>query len=280
MLGYRSFDALLRQESSSLVAAAASHIESAAWRRSWLDSYRHLTPADFESRTATVVSPSDQRWRPVAAKIITDQAHTVLSVPEMGALIVMPLPAEHPAGMVVATMALAFHELNALGAASTYLRASQVHGDFGARVQAVARGDVQLQAPHMPQSLPWHLVQRHFASSKAVVDEDIFGPYVQSSDFSWHNVEQKLTELCPSLAFWQDTAYLTFMEAGKLVSLNIVDTAINCCNQVGYEARSLYHAQQSLWNELMVRYLDPSSLEQAVASVLQPQFALESAEAK
>lgn len=277
MLGYRSLDAMLRQESPILLTAAARGIESLAWRKSFADVYKQLKPTDFEVRALQVVSPRDKRWQPVAEKLVTDQAHTVLGVPETASIVLLPLPANKPAGMVVATTALALHEINVVAAASNYLKASQVHGDFGHRVKEVAHGRVQLQAPHLPQAMPWQLVQQYFATTKAVIDEDIFGPYVQASDFSWHNVEEKLIELCPAMAFWDGTAHLTHMQNGQAVSLNIVDAAINCCNNVAYEMRSAYHAQAALWNELTLRYLNHDSVEQAVASVLHPQLALETA---
>ena len=276
-LGYRSFDALLRQESPALIVAAALHIESAAWRKSWLDSYKQLKPADFETRKLQVLHPAADRWQAVATKIVAEQAHTVLAVSELGALVLLPLPAERPAGMVVATMALALHELNSLTAVANYIRAAQVQPDFGARIKAVANNEVHLETPHMPQALPWQLLQRYFATTKAVINEDIFGPYVQAVDFAWKSVEHSLSRICPALAFWEDTAHLTFLHEGQAVSLNIVDAAINACNQLSYEARGLYHAQQALWGELCLRYLNHESVEQAVAALFRPQLATEMA---
>jgi hypothetical protein len=276
-LGYRSLDAMLRQEPSTLLAAVARQLESAAWRRNWHDAYKQLQPSDFENRSVLVLSPADKRWQQAAQNIADDQAHTLITLPELGSIIVLPLPTNHPAGMVMATLALALHDLNTISATSTYLQASQVHGDFGQRVQAAAKGQIQLEAAHMPQALPWHLVQRHFTATQAEINEDIFGPYVQSSDFSWRHVERRLAELCPSLAFWQDSAHISFLATGTRVSLNLIDAAVNCCNNVAYDMQQTMHAQQSLWNELLLRYLDHRSIEQAVASVLQPSLALETA---
>lgn len=274
-LHYRSVEAMLRHESPVLLVAAARHLESAAWSRSWVDAYKHLSANDLEERVLQVLSPVESRWESLAAKMVAEQAHTVINMPEMGSLVVLPLPADRPSGMVVATVALALHEINALSAAGNYLRASQVHGDIGQRVQAVASGQVLLEAPHMPQTMPWHVIERYFATTKATINEDIFGPYVQAADFYWHNVESKLAELCPSLAFWQDTSHLTYLQEGRAVSMNIIDAAVNTCNNLTFEARQLYQAQQALWHELTLRYLDHQSVEQAVASVLHPQLAVE-----
>lgn len=276
-LGYRSLDSLLRNENVAVVVIAALHFESAAWQRNWTELYKQLKPADFEARAPQVISPTNSRWSELTTKLVSDKAHTVLSQPELGVVAMLPLPSEKPAGMVIASVALAFHELNTIAAAANFIRASQVHGDFGSRVQSVARGKVELVTPLMPQAMPWRMVQNYFATTQAAVSEDIFGPYVQAIDFAWHDVEQKLSELSAGFEFWHDTKHVTYLHENQAVSFNIVDAAINACNQVKFEARSLYHSQESLWNELTLRYLDHASVEQAVASVLQPKLAFEPA---
>lgn len=272
-LGYRSFDSMLRQEAPSLIVATALHLETAAWRKSWLDGYKQLKPSDFEDRKVTIVHPQAERWRSVADKLVDEKAHTVLAVPEMGTLIILPLPTERPTGMVIATMALALQEVNAIVSAANYIRAAEVQADFGGRIKAVASEQVFLEAPHMPQALPWQLLQRYFATTKAIINQDIFGPYVQAEDFVWKNIEAALARICPALAFWEGTAFVTFTHAGQTVSLNVIDAAINSCNQFTYEVRTAYHAQQSLWHELCLRYLNHENIEQAVAGLLQPQLA-------
>lgn len=276
-LGYRSLDAMLRAESAAAIVAAAQVLESAAWRRSWTDGYKQLHPTDFEERPLKIVSPSSKKWQTLTEKMVLDRAHTVIGLSELGALILLPLPADRQPGMVVASLALALHEENKMSAESTYLRASQVHGDFATRVQAVAKGSVTLESPVSQQAMPWQLVQQYFSRAKDKINEDVFGPYVHAADFDWHNVEAKLAEICPSMAFWEGTSHLSFLENGKRVSLNVVDAAINRCNALSYEVRSTQEAERALWHELTLRYLNHESLERAVASVLQPKLATENA---
>ncbi len=271
-LGYRSLDAMLRAESPAALVGAALIVESTAWRKGWIDAYKHLNSTDFEERTLAVVAPTNSRWQSLTQKMVEDRAHTVVGMPELGALMVLPLPQERPSGVVVATVALALHDINTIASNATYLRASQVHGDFAARVQAVARGDVRLETPISQQAMPWSLVQQYFTRVKATVSEDIFGPYVQASDFQWRNIEERLADICPSMEFWKGTSYLSFLHQGKMVSMNLLDAAINSCNAFAYEYRTAQHAQQSLWHELTLRYLNHESLEAAVASLLQPQL--------
>lgn len=274
-LGYRSLDAMLRAESPAALIGAALILESAAWRKGWFDTYKRLSSTDFEERPLTIAAPSGSRWQSLTDRLVHDRAHTVLGMSELGTLMVLPLPARHPDGMVVATLALALHEINVITANTTYLRASQMQGDFAAHVLAAARGDVRLQTPVSQQAMPWSLVQQYFARVKTVVSEDVFGPYVQAEDFAWHNVEERLADICPSMEFWKGTSYLSFLQQGKAVSMNVLDAAINSCNALAYEYRTAQHAQQELWHELTLRYLNHESLEAAVASLLQPQLAQE-----
>jgi len=49
-----------------------------------------------------------------------------------------------------------------------------------------------------------------------------------------------------------------------------LDSAINACNHLEYQARQFSNARSALWNELALRYLNHDNLEQAVADALQP----------
>ncbi len=276
-LGYRSLDAMIRNEPIAALIAVAHLVESAAWKRSWLDGYKKLKTADFENRAALVLCPRSSRWEAITQKIIAERSHTVLGLPELAAVVLLPLPAERPQGMVVASVALALQELNSIRSASSYLRASQMQGDFAARVRDVANGNVQLSTPVLHQALTWQLVQQYFARTKANLSEDIFGPYAQAEDFNWRSVELRLSELCPSMEFWVNNTFLSFIHEGHVVSLNVLDAAINSCNDLAYELRTSLYAQQALWHELTLRYLDRESLEAAVASLLQPKIAKEMA---
>lgn len=276
-LKYRSTDAMLRQESTVSLLACGRIIETAAWSKALIDSYKKLRPADFENRPIQVLQPTAARWQPVMATVSDARAHTIFAVFEMGAIMVAPLPIQRRLGMVVATAALAIQELNKLGSVATYIRASQVEADFGHRIVAISQDEVMIPAPTLPQALPWQLIQQYVATTSQQLHEDIFGPYVKATDFYWHSVEATLADWCPALEFWRHSSHLSFQSAGQAVSLNIIDAAINSCNRVAFSARSNFYAKQALWAELSLRYLDKPSVEQSVAVALHPKFAFETA---
>ena len=276
-LGYRSLPSMLKHESAATILTAAVLTEPANWYRNVIEAYKHLKPVDFENRPIAILHPTTSKWQALATSDVAKHRHNILSFPELGAIVLLPLPDERPAGAVTASLVLALHALNEVRASSTYLKLCQVRPDFGHVVAAVAVSRPQLQAGLLDQSVPWHLVQRYYARMQQFFNEELFAPHIQLEDLSWHNIEDILIHIEPSLKFWQGSAHLGIVHNRQPVSLNIVDVALNYCNRLPFDHRSFEHFQRSLWQELSLGYLQPQKIEQAVLSVLQPQFAPERA---
>jgi hypothetical protein len=60
-----------------------------------------------------------------------------------------------------------------------------------------------------------------------------------------------------------------------VVSYNVIDTALNLCNQLPFEKRIVEHFQHSLLHELLLQYLSHTAVEQTVLDQLEPQLAIE-----
>ncbi len=200
----------------------------------------------------------------MANDVVAHKKHNVMSFKELGALIFLPLPGEVPAGAVTASLSLALHQLNEIRASSTFLKLCQVRPDFGGVVRGVAVDEAKLDSPLLEQSVPWHLVQRYYARLSQHFREAVFEPHVQIEDMAWHPIEQTLSAIEPSMAFWHQTAHLGILHNHRAVSMNIVDVALNYCNHLPFEKRVSRNYQQSLWHELLLRYLRHDSVEQAV----------------
>lgn len=274
-LGYRSLDSMLKHESAVQVLAAAWLTEAPSWRQRFMEQYKRLVPSDFETRRTIIEQPRGGRWQAVTTRALADTRHTVLSFKELGAVVIFPIPAHAPEGSVTATTVLALHELNEIKAGSTFLKLCQVRSDFGIIVQTVALSQPLLSADALDQSVPWHIIQRFYARMQHLFREELFEPHIELADMSWHSVEQLLAEIEPSFAFWESTSHLGFMAKGQTVSLNLVDAALNYSNNLSFEQRLRTAFQQSLWHELLMRYLQPQTVEQTVLAQLQPAFARE-----
>lgn len=275
LLGYRSFDSFLKHESPVLITAAARVVESAQWQKRFTAQYKRLQPADFEDRSIALLQPVGSKWEALAHEAVERRRHTLLSLKEFGVIVFLPLPKDAPDGSVTASLSLALHELNELRAASTFLKLSQVRADFGTVVQTIIAQEPQLQSRMLDKPVSWHLIQRYYAQLTHHDDEQVFEPHLDLADMSWHHVEDSLARIESSLNFWHKSAHLGMLNRSGAVSLNIVDAALNLCNNLPFERRVTQYFQQSLWHELLLRYLRHESVERSVLAELQPQLATE-----
>jgi hypothetical protein len=272
-LGYRSFDSLLRREQLLTIVAAAWLLESNTWRKATLDEYKKLQPADFEIRSLTVLAPHSPKWQKLAEVVVAQKKHNVVPLREYGALVVLPLPKEQPPAATFVSLLIALHDLNEVKASSTYLKLSQVRSDFGACVQAVAGGGATLPANLLSGPVSWNIIQRYYARFSDHIRAEVFEPHVQKEDLTWHSIEKALALIDPGLAFWQQTAALGLNDKRKPVSMNVIDAALNFCNQLTYEDRLVGYFRRSLWDELTMRYLKAENVEQAVVAGLTSKLA-------
>jgi len=48
----------------------------------------------------------------------------------------------------------------------------------------------------------------------------------------------------------------------------MMDVAASYCNETPYEARTIYHFRESLWNEIFMRYMGQKTLQEQVLKQL------------
>ncbi len=274
-LGYRSFDSLVRREPVLAVIAAAWLLESASWRKSMLDTYKKLTAADFEIRNLAVLAPDTKHWHELAETIVARKKHNIVALKEWGAVVVLPFPPVTPPAVTLTTLLIALHDMNEVRSCSTFLKLCQVRPDFGALLQAVVTDQPALSAELLDGAVPWHIIQRYYARFASRFREDLFEPHIQREDLSWHSVEKAISFIEPSMEFWHHTATLGMIDGHRPVSFNIIDAALNLCNGLPYQHRIVHYFQNSLWSELVIRYLKHDNVEQAVVGGLESQLAEE-----
>jgi len=263
-LGYRSVDSMLKHEPVALIYGAATIAESPTWHKLLLQSYKQLSPADFETRDVAVLTPANKRWDSLSAGYVADVKHNILTFKELGTVVLLPLAADAVNGAALAVTLLGMHAINDIRITSTYLKLHQVRPDFGSVLAKAAREEPYTQANLLGQALPWRLVHRYFARTPEAYNPELFEPHVQPEDLHWKPAEHLLAELHDRLEFWGRTAYLGLLDNGEAVSLNLTDAVLNFCNKLPYEQRIVHYFRDHLWHELMMRYLHQDSLEQAV----------------
>ncbi len=273
-LGYRSIDSMLKHESPEDVLAAAWLCESVSWQKRLLAQYRKLTPTDFEERSLRIVYAKDKRYHEVGKKIVQSMHHNLLSLKELGVIVLLPLPDHTPEGVVTASFSLAINELNEIRAASTFLKINQFKPGFGSQVSKVCLMHPELDSQVFDRPVPWGLVQRYYSRIQLKADSFLLEPYLSLDDLIYRPVEEMLARLEPSLAFWRNTDALGYVQGNKTVSLNILDNAINLCNNLSFDKRIAHYFQNSLWHELLMRYIKPESIENNLFNGLVPEYAV------
>lgn len=275
LLGYRSISSMIKHESPASLIAASWAAETLKWQRAMLESYKKLKAIDFEVRQISILHPSSTRWQKLAEELVSQKRNNVISLKEFGAVVILPLPAERPPVSTMATMSLALHAMNEIRANSTYLKLCQVKSDFGTVLQETVSDEAYLSTRLLEQPVSWQIIQRYYSRFSDAIKAEIFEPHVQVEDLSWHSIEKVLTYIEPSLDFWQHTSRLSFINEGEPVSFNIIDVALNCCNNLPYKDRIVRYFRHSLWHELVLRYLKHDTIEQSVLGQLQDELVAE-----
>jgi hypothetical protein len=274
-LGYRSLDSMLKHEAPSHIYAAAQLSEGATWQKHLLDSYKKLHASDFEIRDMRVEHPSSARWQQLAETVVAQKRHNVLSFKELGTVVLLPLPSERPAGAALTSMLLALQAMNEIRSAGTYLKLSQVRPHFGAILQSVIRDEPQLNAGVFEEPVSWQIIQRYYGRFTDRFRAELFEPHVQPEDLTWHSIEKVLGYIDERLDFWRQTTHLGLLHEHQVVSMNIIDVALNYVNKLPFEQRVVSYCRESLWHELVIRYLKHENVEESVLGGLRSELVTE-----
>ena len=274
--GYRSDASFLKHEKPVDMLAAAWLLEGQAWQKKFTDSYKKLKPSDFEDRHIKIQYMRDKNWQKIADNVVSDYRHNILTLKEAGALIVLPVKNKPNAGFTTASLCLLLHELNAIRAASTFLKMNVVRSDFGQLVAELIEEEPRLETKLLDQPLPWQLVHRYYASAKDKFKQELFEPHLTNSDLIWEPIENSLAKIDDNMVFWKGSSALGLAE-NRALSFNVIDVAANLCNSLPYHDSVASFFQKNLWHELMMRYMQHEPVENSLLSNLQPQYAEERA---
>lgn len=272
-LGYRSIDSLTKHEPLAAIQMAAEVLEPPGWQRSYAKTLAHLSSTDFEVRRLQIVFARHDRWQKLAGSPAFRRQRHIVAVPLSASLLLLPFGAEAPPAATLSSLVVAVTAINHLAAASSYLKLHQMRPDFG---QAILQLRNQPSTPFLEllgEPVSWQLVQRYYHRFKDLYRAELFEPYLQPEDFSWLGAEAALRHLAPDLDFWQGTAPLGFLRDNSVVSYNLHDVALNAANGLEYDKRLTGHFREALWHELMMGYLQPQQVEQALLMHMQPAMA-------
>jgi hypothetical protein len=260
-LGYKSIDSMLKRENIEELYAATRLIESPSWTEKFIKSYKQLTPSDFEKRDITILLLPSGKWNGLANTAAAAKRNNAICLQELGTVVLLPMPLQQLPGLTITLLPLLLHYINEIRMYNAYLKLQQVNPDFGSKlVQTVLIGSAEA-ATMAGQPLHWRIVQRHFGHAAGPGHPEIFEPHVQAEDLAWQRAEEILYRLEPALKFWEGLDWVAIGDSNHPVSFNLIDNALNYCNQLPYQKHATHHFRSSLHNELLVRYLGQENLE-------------------
>ena len=267
-LGYKSIDSMLKRENIYEIYAALRLAESPTWLDRFISSYRQLQTSDFETRNIKIISLSAKRWGDVPRNYVYHHHRNLTHLKEFGIIVVLPLPGEHLRGICITVLSLLLYYVNEIRLYSTFFKLQQVKPNFADIFVTALRKDTSDTAMLAGQPLHWRAIQRHFGRLRRNALPAIFEPYVQPDDLLWQQAETLLYRLEPALKFWEGMDYVAVPTKGRPISFNLMDNALGYCNQLPYSRRVGQHFRASLWDELWVRYMSQTTLEQEVIKQL------------
>ncbi len=276
LLGYRSVDSMLKREPTAQVLAVAKQFEAKTWQQRYHEQYKKLRPSDFEERLIELCSPNNRHW-PKISSDVSAKAHTnILSVPEIGAVLLLVPPADVRQRMMplaLLTFSLLAHE--ELRMQSSFYKLKQVSTTFGDDMYQSVSEQSHFHQSFSDVSVHWRVLHSHFGRyDDGDIAEDVLPePHVTLDDFAMRKVEEILTAIEPALSFWRDMEYVGATMDDEVVSFNLLDALVNTANQVDFSQRLVVHMQSALWDELLIRYVGNNHVR---ATLLDKWFAFSS----
>jgi hypothetical protein len=263
-LGYRSVDSMLKKESIDDLFAGVKMVEPSQWKEDFLNKYKKLMPSDFEVRKAHISLPYSKKWQKISEEFVDSYRYNVIQITELGSVILLPMPLKELKSATLTVLAQLLHQVNELRLYSSYFKYVQVKPDFGAIVHETLENDPANHANMAGHSIHWRVIHHYFGSDLDKANSDVFGPHLQEDDLSWEPIEESLYKLEPALHFWYGTNILGILYGKQLISFNLMDVAINCLNSLELKDSVSNYLRDSLWHELLGRYLGSQALENQV----------------
>lgn len=267
-LGYRSIDSMLKHEPFDEMYTALRFSEGPEWLNKYNELFKTVKPTDFEERNISIVIMDHDKWADMAAPYAEKKKHNVTHTKEMGVIVVIPMKQETMRGLPLKTLPLLFHYINEIRLYSAFFKLKSTHATFGKELVETLIADPGKHSVMAGQHVHWRVIQRYFGKLDHEKHPEQFEPHVQPEDLHWRKAEEALFELDPKLKFWQDLDFVAVNEKDGPVALNLLDVSFGYSNKISYKDRYFYHFREALWNEIFMRYMGESVLEEQILKEL------------
>ncbi len=269
-LGYRSIDSMLKHEPFDELYTALRFSEGADWLSKYNKLLKHVKATDFEERNISIIEMDHDKWVDLSDDFTKKKLHNVTHTKELGVIVVLPMRRERMRGLPLKTMSLLFHYINEIRLYSAFFKLKSTRPRFGAEVVDTINADPSNAAVMAGQNVHWRVIQQYLGRHKDKSHPEAFQPHVQPEDLHWRRAEDALYELDPELEFWRDLDYIARPIRVRVdpVAFNLMDVAFAYSNEEPFAKRYVYHFRESLWNEIFIRYMGETVLEEQILEQL------------
>lgn len=267
-LKLRSLDAVLKREDVRVLYALATKIEDPSWQSQAHARMKRLPAKDIAWQSAAVAC-MPEAWYEKITKT-HELRGLMLTCSEAGTVIMLPVLKKIPEGGVVLTLGLMLQATQRLAIESMPYRQQIFMQSYHNILPEIAHQQ-QPELPSLHGIKPtWQAVYELVA--RGHMNRELPEAEFLLDDFSWATTEMKIASLLPSFDFWVDSHYLAVAGENIVVPLHVLDIARSVVVKAAYGAHTNTHLEQSLWNELHLRYLQQENLLRALQKQLQPSF--------
>ncbi len=268
-LGYQSVESMTKRENLAEIYGALRFAETPAWLKRFNNTYKKLSPSDFEARDIEIVVMDKNRWGDIAEGFVHKKRHNITHLKELGVILLLPTKLERLPGITITALPLLLHYINEIRLYSSFFKMQQVRKNFGHIVAETLNADIKSAAIMSGSHVHWRVIQRYYGKLENEDHPEIFEPHVQPEDLHWRKAEEELYRIDPELSFWRDLDYVGVMAGdGQPVSFALMDVSVSYCTGAPYKQRAIYHLRESIWNELFMRYMGHKVLEQQILQQL------------
>ncbi len=252
-----SVEQLLDEKPLSQVYVALRFSEGDPWLRRFNEQLNDISANDFETRDIELLQ-LDETYASLCANFVTSRPHAVAHSKEFGVVALLPMEQMLTPATTFINLAFLLHYSNEIRIYGSYFQFKKTEQNFGALVAEALNNDVHEVGRVTQTPVHWRVVQRYFGAQHP----EMLRPHIHPEDLYWQEVEAQLAQLAPNMQFWQGLEYVGKQFNDTIVSANLLDVAIAADKKLAYGHQPVNHMRESLWNEIVLRYIGEENLRQ------------------
>jgi hypothetical protein len=256
LLGYRSFDSMLKNEDSKILLNLAFYVEKNDWRQKYLESVKTLTANDFEYNDVKIIVLNKAKFKKISKNIIGINGHNIICLEITGQILVAQSDTKLKIGFSILTYAYIINRLKMMIKFSTFISNQRFNSNFGEIIYKLSLDNSLINFYLSKYNLSWDSIAELTSSDDTQSTTENDNVLLQTQTNNIDQLNKILINLEPALNFWLVSENLGYYHNGNIVSVNLLDACYNFYNKLTVENSSHVFMEIALNRTLIGRYLD------------------------